>query len=386
MTARRKKNLAILGSTGSIGENALNVVRHLPGELSIVALAAGRNYRRLAEQALEFGVKKLALRDDSAFSDLKKSLPDSISCHSGIEGICEIACAPEVDIVLCSIVGIEGVFPVLSAIRSGKDIALASKEVLVLAGEIVMSEAAKHGVRILPVDSEHSAIFQCLEGRRNSEISTIVLTASGGPFKDLGAEELARVNFADATMHPVWNMGDKVTVDSATMMNKALEIIEARWLFNMPPEKIDVLVHPQSIVHSMVEFIDGSVIAQMGVPDMRNPIQAALTYPERRRGSGGILDLAAIGSLHFERPDLERFPSIAFAYLALAAGGTMPAVMNAANEVAFERFRAGKTSFPGIWKTIEKTMNSHTALDHPSLDAILSADSWARDCARSLQY
>ena len=380
-----RKNIVILGSSGSIGENAIKVIEHLPKELRLFGVAAKSSCRRLAEQARKSGAKFAAIYDDSHHENLRKMLPPGCKCLSGREGLIELATHPSVDMVLCAIVGIEGLFPVLAAIRAGKDVAIASKEVLVVAGEIVMGEVRRHKVNLIPVDSEHCAVSQCLEGRKHSEIGRIILTASGGPFKGMKRKELASVTYKSALKHPTWEMGPKVTIDSATMMNKSLEVIEARWLFDIAPEKIDVVIHPQSVVHSMVEFIDGTVLAQMSSPDMRYPIQRALTFPVRHRGMVKPLDFAKLAELSFEAPDRENFPSLDFAYEALKRGGTMPAVMNAANEIAVERFRLGEIRFPDIWSIIEKTMYSHNELDHPCLDAILKADLEARGFASELK-
>lgn len=382
--SKKKRRIAVLGSTGSIGENALKIIRHLSGELELVGIAARNNCKRLAEQAKEFGAKFAVLRDENKLEELKGLLPKGIHALSGREGLVELASNKDVDMVLCAIVGIEGIFPVLEAIKAKKDIAIASKEVLVLAGDIVMNEVRKNKVAFIPVDSEHSAVFQCIEGRKHCEIRKIILTASGGPFRGWKREKLATVSFADALNHPTWDMGPKVTVDSATMMNKALEIIEAGHLFDLPAEKIEVVIHPQSVVHSMVEFLDGTILAQLSPPDMCYPIQNALTYPVRHRGIAEPLDFAKFATLSFERPDIETFPSIKLAYQALKRGGTLPAVMNAANEIAFERFSKGEISFTQIWEIIENTMNAHQPLDAPQLDAILKADLWARSFASNL--
>jgi len=376
-----KKRVAILGSTGSIGENALCVARHLADEVRVVGVAACRRVERLAEQAAEFECEWAAAADPAAAERLPGLLPDGCCAVGDREALCELVSSHKVDVVLCAIVGTAGLHPVLAAIRAGKDIALASKEVLVMAGELVMAEVRRCGVRILPVDSEHSALFQCLEGRRPADVTRLILTASGGPFRNTPAAELAKVTCAQALAHPTWNMGGKVTLDSATLMNKGLEIIEARWLFGLPPEKIDVVIHPQSIVHSMVEFMDGSILAQMSAPDMRLPIQYALTCPERRPGLIQSMDFGAALQLDFEPPDQERFPSLGLARQALAASGTMPAVFNAANEAAVARFCADGLSFPGIWETVADVMSRHSPQAHPSLPEIIAADAWAREAA-----
>ncbi|MFA6292618.1 MAG: 1-deoxy-D-xylulose-5-phosphate reductoisomerase [Victivallales bacterium] len=380
-----KKKIVILGSTGSIGRNAVNVVKHLAGEFDVVGLAAHGNIEMLARQAMELKCRHVAVADVSRLDDLKNLLPANCKIHGGQSGMLEIVTLPEADLVLCAIVGTGGLVPVLEAIKAGKDIAIASKEVLVMAGELVMGEVSRRKVKFLPVDSEHSAIFQCLEGKRKADVSRIILTASGGPFRGRGICELRSATYESALAHPVWEMGPKVTIDSATLMNKALEIIEASWLFDVPAEDIDVVIHPQSVIHSMVEFIDGTVLAQMSAPDMRFPIQYALTHPVKHRGLLKPLDFAKLAGLTFERPDREKFPSLDFAYAALKGGGTLPAVMNAANEIAVERFRKSEIRFTDIWVIIEKVMSSHGKLDRPSLDAILSADKWARTAAASVK-
>lgn len=378
------KNVVILGSTGSIGTNAIKVIESHQDKLKLIAVAANSNVEIIAEQVKKFGCK-YAVCGESSADKLKRLIPSSVKILCGIEGMTEISTLPEVNIVLCSVVGTAGLMPVLEAIRAKKDIALASKEVLVMAGDIVMAEVKKHGVRMLPVDSEHSAIFQCLDGKKTSDVSKLILTASGGAFRRHSKEEMFKATFKDAMAHPTWNMGPKVTLDSATLINKALEIIEAHHLFNMPPEKIDVVIHPQSIIHSMVEFNDGTILAQMGVTDMKSPIQYALTYPEKLRGLPS-LSLSKIGTLTFEAPDRTKYPSIDIAFDAIGAGGTMPSVMNAANEVAFDKFRDGKISLPAIWKIIQKVMACHKVIKHPTLEQILSADQWARIEADRIEY
>jgi len=381
---KKRKNIVILGSTGSIGKNALKVAEHLSDKFHVSGIAAGANYAELAAQAEKFHCNYAFIADKSKYNDLKKILPSSCRALAGEEGIIELVSQAEVDLVLCAIVGSASLKPVLGALKAGKDVALASKEALVMAGALVMAEAEKSKVSILPVDSEHSAVFQCIEGKQPADISKIILTASGGAFRTWSYEQMQKATLDDALAHPTWDMGVKVTVDSATLMNKALEIIEARWLFDMPGEKIDVIVHHQSIVHSMVEFVDGTLLAQIGSPDMRFPIQYALTYPEKFPSSLPPLNLAKLADLTFEQPDKTRFPALEFAYEALRQGGTMPAVMNAANEVAVERFCDGHIPFTGIWEIIEKVMSSHNSLDRPQLDAILSADRTARELAWSI--
>ncbi len=372
-----KKNIVILGSTGSIGENAIIVAKRLPENIKVIGLAANRNYKRLAEQCSEVGCKRAVCNQDHK-DELSNILGDKYKVEAGLNGMINLCTAPEVDIVLCSIVGTDGLFPVLEAIKAGKDIALASKEVLVLAGSIVMKKIDEYGVNIIPVDSEHNAIFQCIEGKKHTDISKLILTASGGTFRDAALEDIQKATYKDALAHPTWNMGPKITIDSASLMNKALEIIEARWLFDVPGENIDVVIHPQSIIHSMVEFNDGSTLAQMSVPDMRFPIQYALTYPEKVPGDLEQLNLAKIGNLSFHEPDKNKFPSLEYAYEALKKGSTMPAVMNAANEIAVERFSKGEIPFAGIWRIIERIMTLHSYSPEPSLEAIVEADRWAR--------
>ena len=380
----KRKNIVILGSTGSIGENAVKVVQHLRDEFYVVGIAAANNFERLAEQAEELKCEYVAIADKTKAEELAKLSPTPSKTLAGEEGILELVSLPEVDLVLCSIVGSASLRPVLAAIKAGKDVALASKEALVMGGSLVMEAAEKHDAKILPVDSEHSAVFQCLEGKKHEDIAKIILTASGGPFRDWSLEKMESASWEDALSHPTWNMGPKVTVDSATLMNKALEIIEARWLFNIPGDSIDVIIHQQSIVHSMVEFIDGTILAQMGSPDMRFPIQYALTYPKKFTGSLESLDFAKFAKMTFELPDKARFPSLDFAYEALRQGGTLPAVMNAANEIAFERFRKGEIRFTKIWKVIEKSMEAHKSIIEPSLDDIFAADREAREFAFSI--
>lgn len=379
------KNIVILGSTGSIGRNAVKVARHLSDRISVYGIAAGWNtIDLLAEQAVALNCKKVVTAAEEKLDHLKKLLPDPTIAAAGDEELIKLVTAPEVDLVLCAIVGTGGLLPVLSAIRAGKDIALASKEVLVMAGEIVMAEAARYGVRILPVDSEHSAIFQCLEGRLKSNVSRLILTASGGAFRDASDEEINNATYEQALTHPTWNMGPKVTIDSASLMNKALEIIEARFLFDMPGDAIDVVIHPQAVIHSMVEFVDGTILAQMSTPDMRFPIQYAMTYPEKVPGSLQPLDFRRFSELTFQPPDRKRFPALDFAYEALRQGGTLPAVLNAANEVAVEMFSRGRIKFPVIWNIIEKVMSLHQTVKGPKLEDILKADEWARNKAGNI--
>lgn len=375
------KNVVLLGSTGSIGTSTLKVVEDLPDQLRLVGLAAGGNADLLAEQALRHRPAAVSLQDPARAAELASRLP-GIAVHSGAEGLIRLATLPEADIVLIAIVGTAGLAPALAAIRAGKDIAVASKEILVMAGETVMSEARKHGVRVLAVDSEHSAIFQCLDGKPGSSVRRLLLTASGGPFRKTPKEEFDRITLAQALKHPSWVMGRKITIDSATLFNKGLEMIEARWLFDVEMARVDVVVHPQSIIHSMVEFVDGSILAQLSTPDMCLPIQYALCYPERRTSDRVQTNLARLGSLTFEEPDHDRFPALGLARRAGEVGGTLPAVFNAANEVAVERFIEGSLSFPGISATVARVMNEHRLREHPTLDQILAADLEARAAAR----
>jgi 1-deoxy-D-xylulose-5-phosphate reductoisomerase len=381
------KRVVLLGSTGSIGTSTLKVVEDLPQELQLVGLAAGGNVELLMEQALRHRPAAVCIQDPTKAAVLRQRLP-GIEVHEGAEGLCRLATLPQADIVLISIVGTAGLQPALAAIRAGKDIAVASKEILVMAGEIVMREARERGVRVLAVDSEHSAIFQCLEGHPGQAVRQLWLTASGGPFRDATAwplEALHRVTMEQALRHPSWVMGRKITLDSATLFNKGLEMIEARWLFDVGMDRVQVVVHPQSVVHSMVEFVDGSILAQMSTPDMCLPIQYALTYPGRRSSGRVQTDLARIGSLTFEEPDTSRFPALLLARRAGMEGGTLPAVFNAANEVAVERFCEGSLGFTGIPKLVERVMDRHeNQREASSLETILEADRWARCHAREL--
>lgn len=374
------KNISILGSTGSIGTQALDVARNLG--IGVVALAAGSNIELLEKQAREFKPRIVAVRDAKAALELERRLCGlGVEVYSGDEGIKTAVTTEDADTVVTSVVGIAGLVPTLDAIRSGKNIALANKETLVTAGALVMEEARRKGVQILPVDSEHSAIFQCLAGGRDRDVERLIITASGGPFRGLPVDELKKVTRDQALRHPNWCMGNKITIDSATLMNKGLEVIEARWLFDIQPQKINVLVHPQSIVHSMVEYVDGSVMAQLGPPDMRIAIQLALTWPERCRNPFSKLDLLKTGRLTFEEPDLSAFLCLKLAYDALQAGGTMPAVLNGANEIAVGLFLEEKIGFLDIPAIIEIVMEKHAMNTKPSLDDIIEVDAWARRLA-----
>ncbi|MFH2012376.1 MAG: 1-deoxy-D-xylulose-5-phosphate reductoisomerase [Pseudomonadota bacterium] len=379
------KKLAVLGSTGSIGVNTLDIVEKFSGKYEIVALSAGYNIQLLKDQITKFHPKVVSVLNESLADKLKEELVSKdIEILYGIEGNNRVAMIPEVDMVVSAIVGAAGLIPSVSAIRACKNIALANKETLVMAGKIVMKEAKENGVTVFPIDSEHSAIFQSLLGHQKKDIKRIILTASGGPFLNCSYEELANVSIQDALNHPVWQMGKKISIDSASLMNKGLEVIEARWLFDIPHDKIDVHIHPQSIVHSMVEYIDGSVLAQMGLPDMRGPISYALAYPERLPIELPSLNLLEIEKLTFDLPDEERFPSLRLAYRAVEEGGTMPAVLNAANEIAVEAFLNNKIGFTGIPRIIEQTMNSYDVKEMNTIQDALEADRWARMKAKAL--
>ncbi len=379
------KRIAILGSTGSIGRSTLSVVEKFPDRFAIVALAAGNNVELLEQQVRRFRPRIVSVVSERSASDLKKRCGDlSVQIFSGEEGMVRVAAADEADITVSAIVGTAGLVPTMAAISAGKDIALANKEVLVSAGELVMSECRSKGVRILPVDSEHSAIFQCLLAGASSDVRKLVLTASGGPFRTLAKNEFARVTTAQALKHPNWSMGRKITIDSATLMNKGLEVIEARWLFDIAPEKIKVLVHPQSIVHSMVQYHDGAVVAQLGMPDMRGPIAYALSYPERLSDVSPALDLAKVGTLTFEEPDMDRFPCLAYAFDALKAGGSMPAVLSAANEVAVKYFLEENISYADIARVIKSVMDAHTPSNIKTVEDAVKADLWARQEAAKI--
>ena len=376
------KRVILLGSSGSIGESTCKVARALPDKMKIVGLGVAKSTERLLEQAKEFGVKALAVSDPQAAEKVKSKLPAGAKFFPGAEGLARMVEETDADMVLVAIVGTAGLAPALAALRSGKDLAVASKEILVLAGSAVMAEAKKRKRQVLPVDSEHNAIFQCLQGANEKEVRKVILTASGGPFRQSRPAELVKVTVAQALKHPTWSMGKKITIDSATMFNKGLEMIEAHWLFGLPMKQVEVVVHPQSIVHSMVEFIDGSVLAQLSVTDMCFPIQYAVTFPERMPSGLPPLDLAKLGSLTFEAPDEKRFPALRLAREAGEAGGTLPGVFNAANEVAVEAFLAEQISFPRIWGMVEEVMQKHSTLSSPDLEAIIEADRWARSEAK----
>ena len=374
----KKKRLVILGSTGSIGASALRVVEALPERFEVIGLATCRNIEHALAQAATFGATLLAVADEAAAARAKTIAPAGLKILTGADGLDELAAWDEADLVLAATVGLSGLRPVLAAARAGTDIALATKEALVAAGHLVTRECAAGGARLLPVDSEHSAVFQCLAGRGSLGVRRIILTASGGPFARKPAIDFDKVTVSDALKHPRWNMGRKVTIDSATMMNKGLELIEAHWLFGLPFERLDVVIHPESIIHSMVTFVDGCVLAQLSNSDMRYAIQYAFTYPERVDGGLPELDLAGLGRLHFERPDEARFPCLGLARAAARAGGTLPVALNAANEVAVERFLAGELAFSGICQTVEKVLERQELLPEPDLELVFKTDSLAR--------
>lgn len=373
------KKVVLLGCTGSIGTSTVKVAEDLPERVQLVGLAAGNNLDLLLEQARKHKPGMVSIADPQKAKAAKDALGKAADVYCGTAGLIKLATMPSADIVLIAIVGTAGLQPALAAIRAGKDIAVASKEILVMAGEIVMREAKKHSVRVLAVDSEHSAIFQCLDGKPGESVRNLWLTASGGPFRTTPKSEFAGITVERALKHPSWVMGRKITIDSATLFNKGLEMIEARWLFDIEMARVKVVVHPQSVVHSMVEFVDGSIIAQLSTPDMCLPIQYALTYPQRAKSERVQTSLAKLGSLTFEEPDLERFPSLGLARRAGEIGGTLPAVLNAANEIAVEAFVNRKITFPQITETVRNTMDRHRVVEHPALEQILEADAWARE-------
>ena len=402
----KRKRVVILGATGSIGESALKVARDIPERMEIVGLAANSNAEKLAAAANKVRPESLCLVDETKIEILLKALEYKPRIFSGETGLREIACLTNADMVLVAIVGTGGLRPALAAIEAGKDLAVASKEILVMAGEIVMREARDNGVHVLPVDSEHNAIFQCLEGKRItskvessklderwtldvSDVRRILLTASGGPFRELASDKFDSITPEQALKHPTWNMGPKITIDSATLFNKGLEMIEAHWLFGVEMKRVEVVIHPQSIVHSMVEFADGSTLAQLSYSDMCFPIQYAVTWPDRVPNTLPPLDFSKLSKLEFFTPRYDDFPALNLARRAGETGGTLPAVMNAANEVAVAAFLDGQVSFPRIWQIVEEVMNRHASVAHPDLDAILQADQWARSeaqrCVKSLK-
>ncbi len=381
------KQIAILGSTGSIGRNTLRVVAALKGDFKVAALGAGTNVELLAEQITQFQPRVVAVADEACAELLEKELHQRQYTNKphigiGVAGLCEVAVCEEAEIVIGAVVGALGLLPTYRALEAGRRVALANKETLVIAGELMTRVAEKSGAQLLPVDSEHNAIHQCLRGERHSEVKRLILTASGGPFRTASKEDIENATPAAALKHPTWRMGDKITIDSATMMNKGLEVIEAHWLFNRTPDEISIVVHPQSVVHSLVEMVDGSVIAQLGVTDMRHAIQYALTYPARLPSELPPLNLATCGTLEFYEPDTDRFPCITLAYQALRVGGTMPAVLNAANEIAVAAFLAERINFGHISRLIRAACEAHTSQPVHNLETVLAADTWARAWVR----
>lgn len=377
-----KRNIAILGSTGSIGTQALDIVRENPGHFEIYALTANENIDLLIRQAQEFSPEVVVIANENKYAQLKEALQHlPIKVWAGSESIAEVVQSEPIDMVLTAMVGYSGLKPTINAIKSGKVIALANKETLVVAGELITSLAIEHKVPILPVDSEHSAIFQCLNGER-SPIEKIILTASGGPFRNHSAEQLAKVTKAEALKHPNWDMGAKVTIDSASLMNKGLEMIEAKWLFDVTPSQIEVVVHPQSIIHSMVQFEDSSIIAQLGLPDMHLPIQYALAYPNRLKSNFERLDFFKLKTMTFEKPDMERFRNLAFAFEAARVKGNMACIMNAANEIAVAAFLKDKVGFLEMSDVIEKTMHKTSFIQAPSYEDYVQTDTEARYVAK----
>ncbi len=374
----RRRKVLILGSTGSIGNSALKVAGAIPDRMEIVGLAAQRSVDVLVRQVAETKVRQVCVTDPAAARKARDLLPPEVEVFEGVAGLAQLVRSTQADLVLVAIVGTAGLAPALEAIELGKDLAVASKEILVMAGEAVMSAARRKGVQVLPVDSEHNAIFQCLEGRDPASVRRLILTASGGPFRKADAATLAEVTVEQALKHPTWNMGRKITIDSATLFNKGLEMIEARWLFGVPMARVDVVVHPQSIVHSMVEFIDNSVLAQLSHSDMCFPIQYAVTWPDRVANDLKPLDFAKLAALDFEAPRDEVFPALRLARQAGEIGGTLPAVMNAANEVAVELFLERRIRFPQIWQSVERVMQAHDVVQHPALEELIEADAWAR--------
>lgn len=371
------KKIAILGSTGSIGTQTLDVVREHSDELQVVALAAGSNKERLKEQIKEFHPKLVSLSDEKKAQELKEELAgEQVEVVCGMEGLIEVAGADSADVVVTAVVGMMGILPTMEVIKKGKDIALANKETLVTAGHLIIPMAKEYGVSILPVDSEHSAIFQSLQGEPKAALDKILLTASGGPFRGKSAEFLETVTLEDALNHPNWSMGPKITIDSSTMVNKGLEVMEAKWLFGVDYSQIEVVIQPQSIIHSMVQYVDGAIIAQLGTPDMRVPIEYALFYPERRSLSGDRLDFSKLSQITFEKPDYKVFRGLSLAIEAGKTGGTMPTVFNAANERAVAKFLKGEIKYTDIVRSIEKCMDAHKVSAHPDLEEILATEQW----------
>ena len=380
-----KKQICILGSTGSIGTQALDVIRQHPDLYEAYALTANDSVEKLAEQAREFNPAAVVIANEARYEELKAKLADTdVKVYAGHKALCEIVEAGPVDMVLAALVGFAGLEPTIRAIKARKKICLANKETLVVAGELILDLVSKYHVDLLPVDSEHSAIFQCLVGEEMNEVDKILLTCSGGPFRNFTHEQLLTVTAADALRHPTWKMGAKITIDSASLMNKGFEVMEAKWLFGVPAEKIEVLVHPQSVVHSGVQFKDGAVKAQLGVPDMRLPIQYAFSFPKRLQLNGDRLDLFSTRKLEFFKPDVQKFPCLRLAYEAISEGGNMPCILNAANEVANAAFRRGECSFLGMAEVIERTMRQASFYKTPNLDTYFQTDAEAREIAASL--
>lgn len=380
-----KKQICILGSTGSIGTQALDVIRQHPDLYEAYALTANDSVEKLAEQAREFNPAAVVIANEARYEELKAKLADTdVKVYAGHKALCEIVEAGPVDMVLAALVGFAGLEPTIRAIKARKKICLANKETLVVAGELILDLVSKYHVDLLPVDSEHSAIFQCLVGEEMNEVDKILLTCSGGPFRNFTHEQLLTVTAADALRHPTWKMGAKITIDSASLMNKGFEVMEAKWLFGVPAEKIEVLVHPQSVVHSGVQFKDGAVKAQLGVPDMRLPIQYAFSFPKRLPLNGDRLDLFSTRKLEFFKPDVQKFPCLRLAYEAISEGGNMPCILNAANEVANAAFRRGECSFLGMAEVIERTMRQASFDKTPNLDTYFKTDAEARQIAASL--
>ncbi len=377
-TNRVHSRIVILGSTGSIGCSALDVIAALGEQVRVVGLAAHQGWKKLAQQAARFRVPDLAIADERHVTDLRQACPAGARVRGGADGLVELVQRIDADFVVAAIVGVAGLPATLAAVDRGIDVGLANKESLVVAGALLMPLAQQRGGQVLPIDSEHSAIFQCLKGGMRREVRRLYLTASGGPFRTWTPERIARATLEQALAHPTWAMGPKITIDSATMMNKALEIIEAHHLFALPPAQIEVLVHPESIVHSMVEFCDGSVLAQLGAPDMRTPIQYAITYPQRVPGVAQRLDWREVRRLNFEPPDVDRFPALRLGHEAAERGGTCGAVLNAANEAAVQRFRAGEIPFGRIAELVEQALRRHRGSAQPTLAELMQADAWAR--------
>ena len=384
------KNVVILGSTGSIGKNALSVLSNFTDKFNVFGLSSNTNIGLLKEQVERFKPKRVVITDEESFQSFIDSLRslqergNETEFFFGMDGLRKLCSDPEVDLVINALVGAVGLLPSFAAIESGKDLAIANKETLVMAGDLLTRDAKEKNVKILPIDSEHSAILQCLSSGEKNEVKRLILTASGGPFLKRKKKDWKNIKVNEALSHPTWEMGKKITVDSATLMNKGLEVIEAHWLFDMPADKIKVLIHPQSIVHSMVEFVDGSLIGQMSIPDMRIPIQYALFYPERLPTNNKPLDLTQIKTLSFFEPDQKKFPGLEICYQALEIGGTAPAVLSASNEIAVKAFLDEKISFVDICKIVKKTLKKHEVVENPNLDDILNADRWARETAEEL--